>query len=105
MTTTAAVLDAGQTLRLSHLDKPWYFHCNEYNDVPMPIPSYSYTVINRSLLCDCQIQEVSEFVHESLFSRHLTDKVDRNVYFAITMTSAYQLQKNFPEAIHSEEYI
>ena len=40
MTPTAAILDAGDTLLLSNLDKPWYLHCNEHDSVPIPIPGY-----------------------------------------------------------------
>ena len=52
MTPKAARSYAGETLLLSNLDKPWYLHCNEHNNVPIPIPAYDYTTINRSLLCD-----------------------------------------------------
>ena len=47
MTTNAAKLDAEDTF-------------NDKN-VPIPIPTYEYTVINRSLLCDCQMQRGNEF--------------------------------------------
>ena len=53
----AAIVDAGDTLLLSKLDKPWYLKCNECNNVPV----YDYTVINRFLLCDCQLQGKNEF--------------------------------------------
>ena len=36
----AAILDAEDTILLSNLDKPWYLHCNEQNDVPLSIPVY-----------------------------------------------------------------
>ena len=61
MTPKAAILDAGDTLLLSNLDKPWYLYCNEHNNVPIPIPACDYTVINRSLLCYCQLQGGNEF--------------------------------------------
>ena len=49
MTPKAAIFDAG--------DKAWYLLDNEHTNVPKPIPVYEYTVIKRSLLCDCQLQE------------------------------------------------
>ena len=88
MTPKAAIFDAGDTLLLSNLDKPWYLHCNEHNNVPIPIPAYDYIVINRSLLSDCQLQEGTEFLHESLASCSSADKVDRNMYFTINMAFA-----------------
>ena len=78
MTPKAAILDAEDNLLLSNLDKllylhycpfllsnldkPLYLHCNEHDNVPIPIPTYDYIVINRSLLCDCQLQGRSEFL-------------------------------------------
>ena len=50
-----AISGVGDVLLLRSLDIPCYLLCNEQNNVPIPIPSY-YTMINRSLLCDCQLQ-------------------------------------------------
>ena len=47
----AEILDAGDTLLLSNLHKPWFFHCHEHNNVPIPIPVYDFSIINTSLLC------------------------------------------------------
>ena len=49
MASKAAILDAGNTLLMSDLDRPWYLHCNEHNNIPMSISASDYTVINRSL--------------------------------------------------------
>ena len=87
MTPIAAILDVGDTLLLNNLLKPWYLHCSEHNNVTIPMPAYDNTVINRSLLCDCQIQGGNEFLHECTSA----DKVDRNMYFTINMAFAYQL--------------
>ena len=64
MTLKAEILDAGDTILLSNLYKPWYLHCNEHKNVPIPIPAYDYSVINRSWLCDCQLQRRNELLHE-----------------------------------------
>ena len=47
MTSKAAILDAEITLLLSNLDKPWYLQCNEYNNIPIVISAYEYTVIKK----------------------------------------------------------
>ena len=57
------MLDEGETRVLINLNKPWYLYCNEHNNVPIPIPAYDYTVINTSLLCDCQLQGGNGFLH------------------------------------------
>ena len=76
MTHKAAKLDAGDTLLLSNLDKSWFLHFNEYNNVPIPIPAYYYIVKNRSLSCNCELQG-GHFLHESLASYPSTEKVSR----------------------------
>ena len=53
MTPKTAIPDAGDTFLLSSLGKPSYLHCSEHSSVPIPIPAYDCTFINRSLLCDC----------------------------------------------------
>ena len=55
MTPKAAIIDAGDTLLLFNVNRPGYLHCNEHNNVPIPIVTYEYTAINRSLLCDWQL--------------------------------------------------
>ena len=72
MTQKVSILDAGDTLVLSNLEKPWYLHCNEHNNVPITIP-------DRLLLCVCQLQGENKFLHESLVSCPSTDNIDRNV--------------------------
>ena len=84
---------------MSNLDKPWYLHCNTCNNVPIPILAYDYTVIDRSLLCNCQLQGGNEFLHESLASCPSADKVDKNLNFTGNIAFAQQLQMSFPEAV------
>ena len=100
----AVILDVGDTLLLSSLNKLWYLHCNEHNNVPISTSAYDYTVMNRSLLCNYQLQGGIEFLHKSLGSSPSTNKVDRNMNFTINMVSTYQLQMNFPEVIHTEDF-
>ena len=60
------ILDAGDSLLSSNLDRLSYLHCNKHNSVWKPIPAYDYTVIKKSLLCDCQLPGGNEFLHEYL---------------------------------------
>ena len=95
MTPKADFLNSGDILLLSILDNQWFIHCNEHNNVPMQV--YDCSIINRSLICSCQLQGGNEFLHESLASCPSSDKVDRNMYFTINMVFATQLQMNFLE--------
>ena len=78
---------------------------NEPNNVAMPITLYDYTFISKSIQCNCQLQGENEFLHESLASCLQEDKVDKNIYFAINMAFAHQLQKTLHEAIQPKEFI
>ena len=68
-----------------------------------PYP-YQLMLINRSLLCYCQLGGGNEFLHEALASSPSTDKVDRNMYFTINIAFAYLLKMNFPEIILPEDF-
>ena len=63
MTPKAAILKAQNTPLLSNTDKPWFLHCNEHNIVLSTISTYDYSLIIKSLLCDCQLQEENEFLY------------------------------------------
>ena len=79
ITQKAVISDAQDTLLLGNLDKPWYLQCNEHNNVPIPIPTYDYTVTNMSSLSDCQLHGGNEFLHESLASCLLQATVQKHV--------------------------
>ena len=74
MAPKAAILYSVDTPLLSNLDKPWYLSSNEHNSVPIPIPAYDYSVISRSLLCDCHLQGGNELLNEFLASCYLSRK-------------------------------
>ena len=103
MTPKAPILDAGDTLLLSNLDKPHYLHCIKHNNIPISIPVYEYTAVNRSLSCDCHLQGGNKFLHKSLAFCPYADKINRNINFTINVAFTYQLQMILPEAKHSEE--
>ena len=76
---------------------------SDHHNVPTPIPACGYAVINRSLLCNCQLQRENEFLYDSLASCLLADEVGRHMHFTINIAFANQLQMNFPETIPSED--
>ena len=93
-----------ERLLLSNLDKPYHFHCNEHFNVPLLIPAYEHIAINRSLLCDCQIEEGNKFLHEPLASWSSADKVKRNMYFVINMALAPNWKFIFLKQPHLRVY-
>ena len=58
--------------------------CSINNDVPVNIPNYPYVLLNRSILCNCDIEAENNFVLESLAAYHdcVSDLV---MYFTVNM--------------------
>ena len=44
--------------------------CNVNNDIPIEIHSYPYVLVNRSVLCNCEIEAENNFLLESLATCH-----------------------------------
>ena len=44
--------------------------CNVNNHIPVKITSYPYVLVNRSVLCNCNIEAENNFLLESLAACH-----------------------------------
>ena len=44
--------------------------CSVNNEIPVKIPSFSYVLVNRSVLCNCGIEVENNFLLESLAACH-----------------------------------
>ena len=51
-----AVLDGEHNIGLANWPDIKHVICNDSNDIPIKIPSHSYVLINRSILCNCGIE-------------------------------------------------
>ena len=54
---TSTVLDAGDEIILANWPNNKHLLCNINNDIPVKIPSHPYVLVNRSILCNCGIEE------------------------------------------------
>ena len=61
-----SVFDGGHGIILENW--PNYKHrvCIINNDIPVNIPSYHYVLINRNVLCNCDIEAENMFLLESI---------------------------------------
>ena len=55
----AAVLDGGNEIILANWPK--HIECNTNNNIPVKIPSFPYTLLNKSVLCNCEIEAENQF--------------------------------------------
>ena len=53
---TPTILDGGNEIILANWPNDKHIICNINNDIPVIIPSHSYVLINRSVLCNCGIE-------------------------------------------------
>ena len=56
--------------------------CTINNDIPFNISSFSYVLLNRSVLCNCDIEAENNFLLESMVACHDT-KSDLVMYFTV----------------------
>ena len=54
---TPTVLDGGDGIVLTNWPNDKHIICNINNDMPIRIPSHPYVLVNRSVLCNCGIED------------------------------------------------
>ena len=60
------VLDGGHQIILANWPSYKKILCSYNNNIPISIPSHPYVLMNRSILCNCNIEAESIFLLESL---------------------------------------
>ena len=89
------VLDGGRSLLLANFHGPRSLKCNSKNGgLPKPAPEHVYAVVNRSFLCDCQL----DLEHHATILRQLSACMDNltthfQVEFVVNL-GFYQLLRN-----------
>ena len=63
---TPTILDGGDEIVLANLPNDKHIICNVNNDIPLKIPSHPYVLVNRSVLCNCEIEADNHYLLESL---------------------------------------
>ena len=63
---TPSVLDGGQQIILANWPSYKRLICTYNNDIPVNIPSCPYVLLNRNILCNCNIEAEDNFLLESL---------------------------------------
>ena len=60
------VLNSGNEIILTSWPSEKDIECKKNNDIPVKIPSLSYVLADRSVLCNCEIETENHFLLESL---------------------------------------
>ena len=63
---TPSVLDGGRQIILANWPNHKRIICTYNNNIPVNIPSHPYVLLDRNILCNCDIEADSNFLLESL---------------------------------------
>ena len=81
-----AMLDGGQQIILANWSSYRKIMCAHNNNIPIRIPSHPYMLMNRSILCNCDLEAESNFLLESLAAcENLETKADLVMSFTVNL--------------------
>ena len=79
------ILDGGFRVILANWPNYRKIMCSHNNNILISIPSHPYILMNRSILCNCDVEAKSNFLLESLATcKGSETKTDLEMYFTIT---------------------
>ena len=97
------VLDGGRSLLLANFHGPRSLKCNSKNGgLPKPAPEHVYAVVDRSFLCDCQL----DLEHHATILRQLSSCTDNHiahfqVEFVVNLGFYQLLQNRHPNLVEN----
>ena len=93
-----AILDGGHQIILANWPSYKKIMCASNNNIAINIPSHPYVLMNRSILCNCDVETESNFLLESLAAcKNLETKADLVMYFTVNLA----LEIHFENAIEN----
>ena len=90
---TPSVLDGGHQIILANWPSYKRIICTHNNNIPVNIPSHHYVLLDRIILCNCDIEAESNFLLESLAACSEHEKPDLEMYFTINLAFANYLDQ------------
>ena len=94
---TPSILDGGNQIVLANMMKEKRLICSRNANLAEPLPSYSYVTVNRTLLCNCELDASLSYVQRSIGSCK-GDETDTQM----TFVSNYAFETMFDEFIKTE---
>ena len=80
------VLDGGFQIILANWPSYRKIMCLHHNNIPVNIPGHPYVLMNRSILCNCDIEADSNFLLESLAACEGPDaRTDLEMHFTVNL--------------------
>ena len=82
---TPSILDGGSHILLANMLSTKRLVCSNNFHMALPVPSYLYVLVNRSLLCNCHLESGLTYVLKSLGSCSVKNKF--TMYFSLNSAS------------------
>ena len=80
------ILDGGFQIILANWPSYRKIMCLHNNNIPISIPSHLHVLMNRSILCNCDIEADRNFLFKSLAACKVSErKIDLEMYFTINL--------------------
>ena len=80
-----SVLDGRKQIILANWPNYKRIICTYNNSIPVNIPSHPYVLLDRNILCNCDIEADSNFLLESLATCNEHEKPDLEMYFMVNL--------------------
>ena len=82
-----SILDGGHQIVLVNWPNYKRIICTHNNNISVNIPSHPYVLLDRNILCNCDIEGESNFLLESLAAcgEHENEKPDLEMYFTVNL--------------------
>ena len=85
----SAMLDGRHRIILANWPSYGKIMCEHNNNMPINIASHPYVLMNRSILCNCDLEAESNFLLEPLaVCENLKTKADLVMYFTVNLAFA-----------------
>ena len=82
---TLSVLDGGKQIILENWPNYKRIICTYNNNIQVNIPSHPYVLLDRNILCNCDIEAENNFLLESLVACNEHEKPDLEMYFTVNL--------------------
>ena len=80
-----SVLDGGKQIILANWPNYKRITCTYNNNIPLNIPSHPYMLLDRNVLCNCDIEAESNFLLESSAACNEHEKPDLEMYYMVNL--------------------
>ena len=82
---TLSISDGGKQIILANWPNYKRIICTYNNNIQVNIPSHPYVLLDRNILCNCDIEAESNFLLESLVACNEHEKPDLEMYYMVNL--------------------